>query len=161
MENSSDSLDCCGPQGYVHHDASVLAGAVSQRWLSRPMSHADIVSSAADHVPPQGSSRRVTRALHTVPHSVGTPQAGFTPWPRRTSDPRCPAPPVVTDELVRAVERQDHAADPDAPYPPALAAFVSDLEAWHRQLLQHFVMSQRCYALNSTCVHARMLNRHP
>ena len=136
-----------------------LAGAVSPDWLSSSMSHAEIVSTAAAHVPSQLRSRRVERALHTISHSPATPQGGFIPWPRRSSDPPSPPPPSITPELVRAVEQQDQHSDPDAPYPPALAGFVADLERWHRRLLQHFGMSQSSYASNTRAAASRIRSR--
>ena len=136
-----------------------LAGAVSPDWLSSSMSHAEIVSTAAAHVPSRLRSRRVERALHTISHSPATPQGGFIPWPRRSSDPPSPPPPSITPELVRAVEQQDQHSDPDAPYPPALAGFVSDLERWHRRLLQHFGMSQSSYASNTRAAASRIRSR--
>ena len=134
--------------GVTSVDYDILPGSLSHHCLDRDMSHSQLSSSVPP--PPQGyvQPRRERRAVATADHAVHAQH--LSQWPRRQDASRPPAPPVITPELVRAVEQQDVHALPDREYPPALSAFVRDLDRWRERLVRHFNLSQSSFTSNTS-----------
>ena len=109
------------------------------------------------HPPDHNPRRAELRSAEVVDYS--SPADEFSPWPRRSTDPPSPPPPVVTPELVRQVADQDDQCHPDEPYPPAFAEFVRQLEQWRLRLTQHFGFDSSSYASNTRRAADRIRDR--
>ena len=152
MEQDSESDDKMKQGGLSR--ATVLSGAVDSTWLPRPMTHQQVVDKAERNLTQPRMTRRRRRALEVV--SQGVHESHFRPWPRRSMNPTPPPPPAITAQLVRDIQAQDRARDPDTPLPPAGKAFVTALANWHAAL---FGMSKRCYARNTRTAAGRIRER--
>ena len=134
---------------FLDVDYDAVAGAVDESWMSRRMTHSQLVETARGAVgggASSSSSKRVSRAVGMVP----TPAQGSTsvPWPRRTMEQGAPAPPVITSEMVEAIEAEDAVGNPDSPPGPAASAFIRQLSAWKDRLSTFFGLSSTCLASN-------------
>ena len=132
-----------------------LSGTADASWFHGMHDHQDAVN-VASKTPGKGQcSRRDQRALETSPVQAST----FVPWPRTSTDPPSPPPPAITEELVRAIERQDKYAPPALPLPPAAQSFVDALEAWRQKLAKHFGHSTSSFHSNMRRAAARIRQR--
>ena len=144
------------PIGPIDYD--VMAGAVRPSWLKERLTHGDAASRARRRLDQsRQQSRRTRRAVECTEYSAV--HDSFTPWPRRSTDPPSPPPPVITRELVHQVVSQDVGCHPDKPYPPALQSFVADLEAWRQRLTEHFNFDSSCFAGNTRAAASRIRQR--
>lgn len=144
--------------GSSNIDYDVMAGPLRHGWIAEQMSHAEMAAKAreaANLVKQQ--SKRVKRATETVEYD-NSPD-NLTPWPRRSSDPPSPDPPPITVDLIRRIAAEDSTCHPDGEYPPALAQFVSQLEAWRQRLAEHFHFNPACFADNTRAAADRINER--